>query len=277
MWDTGATSIAPRGKRIEGVVLKELDQAGLVKIDKPIYLHEGLRVRPGFPNGATRYAYIDGMETFAERLAAGLNVRLGYNVERIETAGTRYSVGAEIFDALILTAPIPQTSLLLWNLKESRPVSNVHYRSCLSVLLGYNSEMPPVRYHALLDIEQVHPMTWLCLESVKCPGRAPEGGTAMVAQLSSAFSNSHFDKDDTQILETVARFVERLYGAAFMAPAYSGVVRWKYSQPESFANFERVNRKGSRLLVASDGLSGGHVEDAYEVGTRTAQLLVEED
>jgi len=277
VWDTGATSIAPRGKRIEGVLLNELDQSGLVKIEKPIYLHEGLRIRPGFPNGATRYAYVEGIESFAQRLAVGLDVRLGQNVENIEKVEDAYAVNGEEFDALILTAPIPQSTLLLWNLGESRPVANVRYRSCLSVLLGYTTELPPVKFHALLDVEQVHPMTWLCLESVKSPMRAPEGSTAMVAQLSSAFSLAHFETEDSVILETVTRFIERMYGAAFMIPAYSSVVRWKYSQPESFASFERVNKKGSKLLVASDGLIGGHVEDAFEIGTRTAQLLVEED
>jgi predicted NAD/FAD-dependent oxidoreductase len=219
----------------------------------------------------------DGIETLAWRLSDGLDVRLDHDVDAIEKPGDHYSIGNEQFDAVIITAPIPQATLLLWNLGESRPVANVHYRSCLSVLLGYSSELPPIRYHALLDVEQLHPMTWLCLESVKSPGRAPEGGTAMVAQLGASFSLTHFENDDKVILETVARFIERLYGAAFMAPTYSSVIRWKYSQPESFASFDRVNRKGSKLLVASDGLVGGHIEDAYEVGTRAALLLVEDD
>jgi renalase len=277
VWDTGATSIAPRGKLIEKVLLDELDQDGLVKVDKPIYLHEGLRVKPGFSSGTVRYVYKEGIDEFAVRMAEGMDVRLDTNVESIERSGETYRVLDEEFDAVLLTAPAPQSSLLLWNLGESRPFANVRYRSCLSVLLGYQSELPPVRYHALLDVDQIHPLTWLSLESVKSPGRAPEGGAAIVAQLSAAFSFSHFETSDTVILETVARFIERLYGAAFAVPAYSSVVRWKYSQPESFASFERVNRKGSKVLVASDGLLGGHVEDAFEIGTRTAQLLVEED
>jgi len=277
VWDTGATSIAPRGKLIERVLLDELDQTGLLKIEKPIYLHEGLRVKPGFSSGTARYVHEGGIDVFASRMADGMDVRLGVSVDSIEKSGETYRILDEEFDALILSAPAPQSSLLLWNLGESRPFANVRYRSCLSVLLGYQSELPATRYHALLDVEQIHPLTWLSLESVKSPGRAPEGATAMVAQLSAAFSFAHFETDDAIILETVARFIERLYGTSFAVPAYSSVVRWKYSQPESFASFERVNRRGSKLLVASDGLLGGHVEDAFDIGTRTAQLLVEED
>ena len=277
VWDTGATTIAPRGKRIEGVLLTELDTAGLVKIDKPIYIHDGTRVRPGRSAGAPRYTYVEGNEVFAERLAVGLDVRLGHDVEGIDRTGEQFVIHGEEFDALILTPPVPQTSLILWQLGETRAVGNVHYRPCISVQLGYNNALPPTTYHALLDVEQIHPLTWLSLESVKSPGRAPDGGTAICAQLSAGFSQVHFDQDDNKIIPLVVGFMERTYGSAFDAPSESSVMRWRYSQPDSLATFEHVNRRGARLLVASDGLLGGHVEDAYDIGTRTAELLVEED
>jgi len=277
IWDTGATSIAPRGKQIEQVIQHELDTTGLVKIEKPIYLHEGLRIRPGHSPGAIRYTYTDGNVTLATRLADGLDVRLSQQIEEIERQGSGYRLLEEEFDALILTPPVPQIAMLLWPLGESRPMANVHYRPCLSVLLGYRTTLPATPYHALLDVEQVHPMTWLCLESAKSPGRAPEGQTAMVAQMSAAYSHTHFDQEDQAIVQSVAGYVARLYGSEFASPTSHNVIRWKYSQPESYASFEHVNRNGAKLMVASDGLLGGHVEDAYEIGTRTAELLVEED
>jgi len=276
LWDSGATSIAPRGKKIENVLLNELDIEGLVKISEPIYIHEGLRVRPGSPSGTARYTYVDGIATFAKRLAEGLDVRLERQIDGIELSGSGYLMEEEQFDAVILTPPVPQTSLLLWHLGENRPMGHVRYRQCISVLLGYHAALPAIHYHALLDPEQMHPLTWLSLESVKSPGRAPEGRTAIGAQLSAAYSLAQYEREDEALVATASGFVERLYGPAFQSPEVWSVVRWKYSQPESFASFERVNPKGSRLLVASDGLLGGHVEDAFEVGTRTAEQLVEE-
>jgi len=276
VWDSGATSIAPRGKSIENVLLSELDTEGLVHIEKPIYVHEGLRVRPGHAGGAARYTYVDGIATFAKRLAYGLDVRLNLQVEAIERIGLKYLVFDEEFDKLILTPPAPQSSFLLWHLGETRPMSNVRYRSCLSVLLGYKAELPPTSYHALLDPDQVHPLTWLSLESVKSPGRAPAGGSAFCAQLSAAYSLSHFETEDEELVQTVVGYLRRLYGSAFQTPTCWSVKRWKYSQPESFASMEHVNQKGARLFVASDAFLGGHIEDAFEVGTRTAELLVEE-
>jgi predicted NAD/FAD-dependent oxidoreductase len=276
VWDTGATSIAPRGKKIEKVLLQELSTEGLIRIEKPINVHVGLRVRPGHTGGAARYTYEKGNTTFAKRLAEGIDIRLEQQVDEIEMLGKRYRILNEEFDALILTPPVPQTSLLLWHLGESRPVGNVRYRPCLSVLLGYDVALPDTNYHALLDTEQMHPLTWLCLESVKSPGRAPVGGSALGAQLSAAYSLSHFETPDETLVQTVVGYMEWLYGPKFQTPVAWSVKRWKYSQPESFASFEHVNQKGSRLLVASDALLGGHVEDAFEVGTRTAELLVEE-
>ena len=276
-WDTGATSIAPRGKSIEKVIRDELTQTGLVHIDKPIYTHTGLRVSPGRPSGTARYVYEDGIETLAKRLAEGLEVRLEQMVEAIDKRGAVYDILGEDFDAIILTPPAPQSTLLLWHLGESRPMANVKYRACLSVLLGYSNPLPPTNYHALIDLDQMHPLTWLSLESVKSPGRAPENGCALVAQLSASYSLSQYERPDDSLVETVTGFIERLYGPAFESPDSWAVVRWKYSQPESFGSFENVNGKGSRLLVASDALLGGHIEDAFEVGTRTAKLLVEED
>ena len=276
VWDTGATSIAPRGKAIEKVLLEELSTEGLIEVVKPIYVHEGLRVRPGRVGGAKRYTYLKGNTTLAKRLAEGLDIRFNTQVDDIEKTGSDFQFLNERFDALILTAPIPQTTLLLWHLGESRPVANVRYRPCLSVLLGYHSQLPETNYHALLDTEQVHPLTWLSLESVKSPGRAPEGGAALTAQLSAGYSRQHYELEDQAVVQTVSHFIERLYGPEFQTPASWSVKRWKYSQPESYASFDYVNQKGSKLLIASDALLGGHVEDAFEVGTRTARMLVEE-
>lgn len=277
VWDTGATSIAPRGKSIEQVMLHELDTDGLIAIEKPIYTHSGLRVTPGHASGTPRYTYRDGNTTFAKRLCEGIDVRLSTQVDEIEKIDQSFRIGTDVFDALILTPPIPQSGLLLWNIGESRPMANVRYRPCISIVLGFQAELPTTNYHALLDVEQVHPLTWVCLESVKSPNRAPEGCSALGLQFNSSFSHSQYERADESLIETAVSYVERLYGPSFQTPMASSVMRWKYSQPESLATFEHVNPPGSKLLIASDALLGGHVEDAFEIGTRVAKQLVEED
>lgn len=269
-WDSGATSILPRGKALEQVILEELPTAELTKVTLPVATHENLRVRPGDPRrGGTRYCYQNGMNTLAKLLAAGLNIRSEISVDSIEKVGEQYRIVDDVFDAIILTCPIPQTSLLLWGMNESRPIGNVRYRACISVLLGYETPLPETSYFAVLDPEQSHPLTWLSLESNKVPGRPP----TLVAQMNRTFSAREYDRPDADLVSTVSTYVGELMGNAHAVPTVSDVMRWKYSQPESFADFGQVNPPGSKVILASDGLLGGHLEDAYEVGLKAARML----
>lgn len=277
VFDSGATTISPRGKSIEPAMLEELGQAELVRVEKPIYTHSSLRVSAGDSarNALPRYAYARGLSTFADLLSEGLDIRYEIEIESIYRNGAKvYRVAGEDFDAVILTPPIPQVRKLLASAGESRPLSNTSFRSCLSVCLGFRRVLPEVPYHALLDPEQRHPLTWLSLESVKCPGRAPEGCTAIVAQMSPQFSATNFENSDEQIIEPTVEFVKRLYGPDWDAPEASLIRRWKYSQPEITAMFENVNHASARLLIAGDGVMGGRVEYAFEAGHQAAQILI---
>jgi predicted NAD/FAD-dependent oxidoreductase len=277
VFDTGATSIAPRGKLLEPVMLRELDRSDLVQVAKPIYTHNSLRVAAGdgAKNKAARYTYKSGNATLPKLLAQGLQVETSVAAESLSRSNGTYSIDGQNFDAVILATPIPITIDLLQQFNEERPINFVHYRPCISVLLGFALEMPELHYHALVDPEQRHPLTWLSVESAKCEGRAPEGQTAMVAQLSPQFSAMHYETEDGAIVSATVEYIERLYGSAWKNPVVFDVKRWRYSQPENVAMFDSVNQPNSRLLVASDGLVGGRVEYAYEAGARAAMLLLE--
>lgn len=277
-FDSGATSIAPRGMTIEGVMLEELPTDELRPVTKPIYLHTGLRVMPGDhdKNLAPRYTYRGGNATLAKLLAEGLNVRLGVSIDSLSRAGQGFEMRGESLDAVILTPPVPQTSAILWSLEESRPLANARYRSCLSVMLGFERALPNLGYHALLDPEQRHPLTWLSIESQKCEGRAPAGGTAVVAQMSPAYSFNFWTQEDEEIIRDVLVYLGRLYGEETLGkPVVQIIKRWKYSQPDSVALFDSVNIPGAKLVIAGDGLSAGRVESAFESGVRAARFLLD--
>lgn len=277
IFDTGATSIAPRGKALEQTMLHELDTTELVLVPKPIYEHRFGRIFPGDVGRGRieRYTYKPGNTLLAKMLAADLDVRLETPIDRIRPAADGYEILDQVFDAVVLTPPIPQSEELLATLGDARRFSNVRYRPCLSILLGYEAPLPEVGYHAIIDVEQRHPLTWLSLESVKSPDRAPEGQTAMVAQLSPAYSRQFFESTDAVVIEDTVSQIERLYGQAFRAPAVADVKRWRFSQPETTATFDSANRNGSRLIVAGDGVLGGRVELAYEVGVMAAKALMD--
>lgn len=276
VFDSGATSIAPRGKLLERAMLNELPGDDLVKIKKPIYMHAFGRVSPSPASklDVARYTYSQGNSKLPQLLSENLDVRYEAEIDFLERSDGRFVLRGEQFDALILTPPIPQTADLLQTLGEYRSFANSRYRPCLSVLMGFNTDLGERSYHALVDPEQRHPLTWLSIETEKAPNRAPEGHTAMVAQLSPVYSAEQENASEQQIVEETLTFIARLYGEKLGNPATSAVVRWSYSQPETTALFSSVNRPGSKLLVASDGVIGGRVEQAYEVGVQTAERLL---
>lgn len=277
VFDAGATSFAPRGKELEQVILSELPTDDLVSIDLPIYVHEALRPRAGdhTKNAISRYTYRSGNRKLAELLADGLDVRYSHNIDEVKKLSEGgYLLANDFFEAVILTAPAPETLTLLQASGENRPIGYVFYRPCLSVLLGYALDLPELKYHALLDPEQRHPLTWLSVESTKSPGRAPLGHSALVAQMSPQFSTTHFDSPDQLVVELTVDYIQRLYGVKWSTPEVSGVVRFRHSQPESIAGFDSVNRPGATLIVAGDSLVGSRTEHAYESGVRAAQCVL---
>jgi len=275
VFDSGASSIAPRGMSIQPVMLGEISSEGLVKVERPIYTHSGLRVSVGdlFKNKTPRYTYLAGNATLPERLAEGLDVRLDTQIERIDRTDSAYSIENETFDRVVLTPPAPQTTALLWTLSETRPLHNARYRCCLSLMLGFQIPPPDVPYHALLDPEQRHPLTWLSIESLKSPGRAPEGCCAMVVQLSPTYSLNRYDRPIEDIVGDVTDYLVRLYGDQWCKPVVSRLKRWKYSLPDTAALFDSVNPPESTLVVAGDGVLAGRVESAFESGVKAAAIL----
>ena len=276
-FDTGASSIAPRGRSLEAVMLHELDRTELVEIGVPIYTHNGIRVGPGdiTRNRAPRYAYRSGNTKLAKLLATGIDIRFEQVIARFRKNGDSFELAGETYDALILTPPAPQTQSLLDASDIRRSISQASFRSCLAVLLGYDQPNPSMAYHAIIEPDQRYPLTWLCFESVKCPDRAPEGHCAMVAQLSPSYSLSHYEEADAQIIADTVEYVVRLYGSKYAKPLVADVKRWRFSQPESFALFDSVNEPGSRLVIAGDGTLGARVEFAFETGARAARQLLE--
>ena len=258
VWDTGAGYI-------EEPLLAHLPPDGLARIDKPVWLYNGGDPIAGRPT-APRYAYPEGNNGLGKRLASGLDVRRECRIETL--VGLR-----EEYDAIVMTAPIPQTKELLATIGETRDFGEIEYRACFAVGLGYDAPMPDRPYVSLMAREE--PLGWLSLESAKCPGRAPGGGAAFVAQLSEDFSRDNYERPHEEIVEVAVGYVRDLYGIE--KPVATEVMRWRYSQPSETGDFDVANPTGTRVIVASDGLVGGKLHLAYEAGLRAARRLIDGD
>lgn len=276
IFDSGATSITPRGRTLEPVMMEQLSTEGLIRIERPIYTAVYGRIEPGDPmkNRIARYVYDKGINVLAQRLAEGLDVRLATPIDKIEQPHDGgVALGGEVYDRAVLAVPMPTAQKLLQMARDPRLVTASVYRPCISVMLGFAVpfESP---YHAILEPEQTHPLTWLSIETMKSPGRAPEGHTAMVAQMGPAYSRRNEKTEDERLIRDVLIDIRRLLGPKFETPDVSAVKRWRFSQPESTIAFSALNPPGRPIIVAGDGTTGGRIELAYEAGALAAQSIL---
>lgn len=271
VFDTGATSVSPNHSALARPMLDELDTSELVEISLPVGTHTADRVGPGDPSRSSRrFTYRPGMAHLPWLMSAGLNVRYGQRLEAIEERAGQYLLKEEPFDSVVVTLPFPQAVDLAASVRPRLSVGRASHRACVSVLLGFDQPLE-ASYFASVDPDQRLPLVWLSLESVKSPGRAPKGKTAMVAQMGPTYSHYAFDHADERIVQDAVVDVTRLYGKRFAAPEVAEVIRWKFSQPEVTVSFEAVNPEGTRVLIAGDGVAQGRVEHAYESGLRAAR------
>jgi len=275
IFDTGATSICPRGLSIEDVILNQLPQEELHRITQPVWTMDFGRINAGDASRSAmaRYCYTQGISTLGKLLAQDLDVRLETRIEQISKSGEQFEVNGELFDVVVLTAPLPQSQELLQKLGDPRNLSEVGYRPCLSIMLGFDAELPVKPYHALVDPEQMSPMIWLSLESQKCPGRAPTGKTALIAQIGPQYSRDHYEDSEAELVHEAMVHIRRLFGNQLGAPTVSQVMRWRYAQPETHWTFEEINLPGERVLVIGDGVAGARIELAYESGIIAANHI----
>ena len=276
VFDTGATSAAPRGSALEQVIQEELDSGRAMRIKLPVYVHDGSRITPGSTESSqvARYAWRNGIFRLAESLAGGLDVRYNHSVERMAMDENSVSIDGQDFDRVILSQPLPAAADLLEGLGETRSIKGVQFRKTISVMLGFEQAFAGP-FHALINPTQVHPLTWLSIESLKCPGtRSPNGGTAVVTQMSRRYSKRRFEDSDELILRETLVDVHRLLGQELGEPRVTAVRRWKHGLADLSSDFEKANPVNSKIVLAGDGVSGPRLELAYESGVKAAERLL---
>jgi predicted NAD/FAD-dependent oxidoreductase len=273
--DYGPQQIVPRKMQIERTLLHELPTTGLVKIEKPTHLLQGYRAAAAskMQNSTDRYTYLQGIDEFPRLLAEGLEIRLDARVDEIKNGTAGYRVLDRDFEAVILTAPLPDIAHILAARKDRRANLNIAYRSCLSVCVGFAASPPKVPFYSLLSTDRMTPLIWLGAETEKCPERAPEGHALFVAQYGPEFSEDNFQIEEAKLVSTTVQTVSRIFGSEYSSPDWHFVYRWKISQPERVALFDAINPEGERLILAGDGTVAGRIENAFESGHKAAERI----
>ena len=273
---------------IDGRVVP-FDDTGSVRLDQ-------VRDDPGL-----RWTWPDGIAGLGRRLAdvADAEIHLKTRVTRLDHGPAGWTIEAEgangeassfgPFDAVLLTPPAPQAADLV-RASNVGPVDGgaladalgaAVYRSQFSVVWAFDHAIErPVEAYALVNAAGKggsggHDVAWVAVESDK-PGRAPDGASLVVAQMSDAWTEAHYDDDREDVVRAAAEALVSVWGP-LPDPLWTDTQRWRFSLPNEEVAAEPLTAASEHgLFIASDATAGkGRVHLAIEEGLRAAAQIRE--
>lgn len=298
-FDHGAQYLSPDADSRAAAFIRAHAGDGLTDVPGAVWPFDDagtLRPDDAKPDPGPRWTYPDGIAGLGRRLADGLaDLRLQTRVASLARTGEGWAVGTDDgdrhpFDAVLVTAPAPQAADLLRDAAGPLAVAlaDVTYRAQYTIVWGFGRPMDrPAEVYALVN-RQVgaanairhggsggHAVAWLAVESDK-PGRAPEGCSILMAQMSDAWTHDHFEADRDDVIAAATEAVEGLWGP-IREPLWTDTQRWRYSLPNATADEDALTVAAAEgLFVAGDATAGkGRVHLAIEEGLDVADRIRE--
>ena len=231
--------------------------------------------------GHERYRSTNGMNGLAARLAEGHEITLGVTVRGISpSAGGGWAVLSEgsnepiYADALIATAPVPQTVAILGGLltpEMHAELRQVTYDPCLALLvtLARPSSVPEPGYLRL----DHNPAGCLAVISDNTKKGISVGPAAVTLHSTGDFARTHWES----LPEAAAAAMLEAAQSYLDEPAASWQLhRWRYSQPVSTypSACLAVQNGIAPLVLAGDAFGGPRVEGAYLSGLAAARSIL---
>jgi renalase len=297
VFDTGAQFFSVRAPAFAALVegwrsagLAEHWCSGFAAPAAGTQLQLPIAVEDGFP----RYRIAGGMERLAAHLAAGLEVRIGQQVERLDAGGGRVMVhvrapsGADIVeaDAAILTPPVPIALTLIAAGSQQRALApavrarlaGVTYAPCLCVTLDF-PQAPGPAIPAPGAVRLVDgPLSWISSQRAKGLRTRGEG---IVVHAEAHWSRTHAGERDAALIAAISALSAPLLaawsGGDWSSPFAANLTRWRHSLatatlPEPCL----VADLGAPVILAGDAFGAQpRVEGAALSGLAAASALTD--
>ena len=305
-YDHGAQYVSPEPDgRVATLLRDELASHDLLALDGAVWpFDDDGTLRPDRARDpGLRWTYPEGIAELGKRLRDALprlDLRTETRVDRLARHGGRWQAttdagqalgprdGSPGFDAVLVTAPAPQAADLLRGSDTPREVVEAldatPYRSQFTVVWGFDEAIErPGAFYALVNATShgaaggAHEVAWLAFESDK-PGRAPAGATLLLAQMSPAWTEAHYEAERADVVAAATRAVEGLVGTLPVA-RWTDTQRWRYSLPDGRLDPAAVEAAAAvGLFLAGDATAGkGRVhlalDEGLSVGERIAEAL----
>ncbi len=235
-------------------------------------------VKKWFGDPHPKYVGVEGMNKLAKHLAEGLQVRLQEKVINLAAKDQGVLVtdsGDHHFDAILLTAPLPQALELL-------EASDVHLTKEDQALTSYIFEPAYVGLiecthniqigeHGLLDQHLPEGMLKIVNNFAKGISKKP----ILSVYMTGEWSEKWFDRDEAEVIAEIERLLsEEISG---MNIASKQLKKWRYAQAKEIysASFYKLSEQpiwlcGDVFLRPDDPSGNTRVESAYLSGKDAA-------
>lgn len=235
-----------------------------------------------FGGMAELYGLPEGNSTFAERLAAPLEVRLGTRAVSVspDTRGVTLEVagdsGSDFVRAreVVLAVPAPHAAELLRGALR-QAVGRFHYSSSVVMAVALESlaaDLPAVSIFGGDGCGR--------LRAVVAEQRAPDAAVVSYATLAHPWQYEYFDAPDEEVVAVLTDYLEAVNGKP-VDPIESRVVRWEHSVPVPVpgslgmrAEARRLAGEVPHLHLAGDWLVSPSQEGALVSGFEAADTLL---
>ena len=230
-FDHGAQFFTVRGARFEDLVEGWLEAGVAAEWTRGFADAEGQPNEDGHP----RYRGADGMTSIPKYISRDLDVRTGERVVKVDGSGTGWEVACEsglrvAGDALVLATPVPQALDLAssgsYRLPDGarRQLEAVSYNPCLALMVVLDGQSG-VPEPGGMQIKG-EPLDWIGDNRRKGISEV----SAVTVHAGPEWSRSHFEDDETQVIETMISLAGDRLGTD-LAPAVvaTSLARWRYS------------------------------------------------
>ena len=296
-YDHGAPFFGTPSRRVRDLIVAHLPTEQLTEVGRPVgtFNDDGdLRDCSEESDDGPRWTYDHGISTLGKLLArAGRpDVRRDTRVERLRRKGDRWEVETATgtlhapYDAVVLTAPAPQTAAILArSALDASPfpalhtaVESVGYAPQFAYVLAYDRPLSrSAPYHGVVSRDPEHPLSWIGFEHDK-RGHAPAGTQLIVVHTAPAWTRPRVDRDPESFLPEVKAQAESVLSMSLRHPSWVDTQRWRYARPTGALNpdaqdmGEAVGLYFAGDYVAGTGEVGAAIETGFEVADRIRDI-----
>ena len=220
-----------------------------------------------YREGEERFYLRSGNNRLGKLLAAGVEVVTETEVPRVEKSGRKWRMAGREFDAVVSSAPWPQTAACL-----GIKVTEVGYEPCLTVLLEYLVGRSGAEgAYARIDASGNDPLAWIACENVKT-GRVADGCTVYVIQAAPEYSRQHIEQNPEFWASDLQVLLEKVWNLDSSKRGSVFAHRWRYARRKEGASMPKDLPKG--IFVCGDSLTDSRLESVWKSGLAAANQLL---